>query len=345
MVAKFALALVLTSLPASSAAFVGRSHLFLGNGMQPEIVAKTLSNVEDEWRAQAAVFVECDGTKGLPGATIVNCADAPESFGKSCGTVVNAIIQGSGGDKDVAKEYMADVCSQSAISGWHQLQCHSLATSVRGAMSADKYSNRVSFNSAKLCSGFWSQFLDGEKKRIAKEEADRQAEEKKAAEEAAEQDRKREEAKKQEAERKKAEEAQSAKEEAQAKAAESAAHLAEKKAEAEAVQQAAKNKMEEAKAAEAEKVKAEAKQEEAKKAATTKPVAAKAAAPKVEAKPAAKVEAKPAAKVADKEAPAAPKPAAAKQVEAPKEPTAKVAAKAAPAKAAPAADAKKTKAF
>merc|ERR1719498_93957 len=180
----------------ASAAFLEKKS-FLGNGMQPQVVARTLSNVEDEWKAQAAVFAECNSTAGLPGATIVNCADAPTSFGKSCSTVVSAIIQGSGGDKDVAKEYMADVCSQKTISGWHQEQCHSLALSVRDSMSADKYSNRMSFNSNKLCTSFWSKFLETEKQRMAK-------------------------------------------------ADEAAARLAEKKAEAEAVQQAAKKKMEEA---------------------------------------------------------------------------------------------------
>merc|ERR1719261_1343361 len=95
----------------------GKGQSFLGSSMQPEVVARTLSRVEDEWKAQAAVFAECNSTAGLPGATIVNCADAPSSFDKSCNTVVNAIIQGSGGDRDVAKEYMSDVCSQKSVSG------------------------------------------------------------------------------------------------------------------------------------------------------------------------------------------------------------------------------------
>jgi len=240
----------------SSAAVFGRGQAFLGNGMQPEVVARTLSKVEDEWKAQAAVFAECDSTKNLAGATIVNCADAPTSFGKSCNTVVNAIIQGSGGDKDTAKEYMTDVCSQKSISGWHQAQCHSLAVAVRTSMSADSYSNRMAFDSAKLCTGFWSGFLDGEKQRMAKEEVERVAAEKKAADEAAEQEKQLEESKKKEAEHKKVEEANRVKEEAAAKAEEAAAKLAQKQAEAEASQQAAKQKKEEAGLAEGEASKA-----------------------------------------------------------------------------------------
>merc|ERR1719460_787240 len=170
MAAKFALALGFAIVSSSSAAVL-RGQFALGNGMQPEVVARTLSNVQDEWRAQADVFAECSATSNLPGASIVNCADAPSSFGKSCGTVVNAIIQGSGGDKDVAKEYMADVCTQKSMSGWHQSQCNNLAAAVRGSMSVDKYSNRMGFDSSKLCKSFWSKMVDGEKQRLDKEKA------------------------------------------------------------------------------------------------------------------------------------------------------------------------------
>jgi len=307
MASKFALALTL-ALGNTDAAVVGRGQAFLGNGMQPEVVARTLSNVEDEWKAQAAVFAECASTDGLPGASIVNCKDAPSSFGKSCNTVVSAIIQGSGGDKDVAKEYMDDVCSQKSISGWHQIQCNSLALAVRGAMSSDKYANRMGFDSVKLCGTHWTRFLDGEKQRMSQDKTDREAEEKKAADEAAEQEKQFEEDRKKEADRKKVEEAEHAKEEAKAKAEEAAARVVQKKAEAEVVQEAAKKKMQEAEAAESESKKAATAAKPAEAKADVKPVAAKAppapvAAPKAPAAP----------KAAE---PAAAKPAAAKAPEA-----------------------------
>jgi len=280
------LVLVLALVPLSSSAILGRNGAFLGNGMQPEIVARTLSNVQDEWKAQAAVFAECNSTAGLPGATIVNCQDAPASFGKSCDIVVSAIIQGSGGDKDVAKEYMDDVCSQKSISGWHQTQCQSLAVAIRGSMSADKYANRMSFSSNTLCTSFWSKFIQEEKQRMDKEAAERDAAEKKAAEEAAEQEKQFEEARKKQAERKRVEEAEHAKEEAEAKAQEAAARVAQKKAEAEAVKQAAEKKMKEAEDAERESKKAAAKQAAVSKPAEQKPVEAKAEAKPAEAPPA-----------------------------------------------------------
>jgi hypothetical protein len=268
--------LVLALAAPSSAAILGQKA-FLGNGMRPEVVAQTLSNVEDEWKAQAAVFAECNSTSGLEGASIVNCEDAPSSFGKSCSTVVGAIVQGSGGDRDVAKEYMVDVCSQKAISGWHQQQCHTLADAVRGAMTADKYENRESFNSAKLCTGFWSRFLADEQQRVAKEQAEHDAAEKKAAEEAAEKDKLFQEQLKKEAERKKAEEAAHKKEEAaaqaaeaKAKVAEAAARAAQKKLEAEQVAEAAKLKKAEAEAAEHDQAEAASK---AAKVVTTAPAA------------------------------------------------------------------------
>jgi len=313
MAAKCALAL-LAFAPGSSASVVARGQTFLGNGMQPEVVAKTLSAVEEEWKAQAAVFAECDDTNALPGATIVNCADAPSSFGKSCSTVVNAIIQGSGGDKDVAKEYMADVCSQKSISGWHQQQCNTLDLAVRRGMSADKYANRQGFDASKLCTGFWSSFLGQEKQRLAKEKAEHEASEKQAEEETAAAEKeavvKAEEQRKKDAETKKVEEAKRAKEEAEAKAAQAAARVAAKKAEAKATQEAAKQKVAEAEAAELEHQKAVAKQAAAAKAAEA---TVKAPAPK----PVAAVVA-PAAKKVEAPKAAAPKPAAAKLVAATK---------------------------
>jgi len=328
MVARIALAVALAVAPLSSAAVL-RGQAFSGNGMQPEVVARTLSSVQDEWKAQADVFAECDSTSGLPGASIVNCADAPSSFGKSCSTVVGAIVQGSGGDKDVAKEYMSDVCSQSSMSGWHQSQCHSLALAVRGSMSADTYSNRMGFDSSKLCTSFWSGLLGAEKQRISKEKAEHEASEKKAAEEAAEQEKQDEEQRKKEAEQKKVQEAQRAKEEAQAKATEAAARLAQKKAEAEATQEAAKQKMEEAKEAEEE-------QDMAKQAAAAKAKAAQAkVAPATPPKPvAAPVPAKPVIKAAAVVTKAVPAKAEAAPVKVPV--VAKAAPAAKPVKAAPA---------
>lgn len=241
-----------------AAALFGRSKSFLGNGMQPEVVAVTLAHVEDEWRAQAAVFANCQPkSDGKEDSSIVNCADAPSSFDKSCRTVVNAIIEGSGGDKDVAKEYMADVCSQHAITGWHQEQCHGISAKVRSSMSVDKYQNRMSFNSQKLCSGFWTELVGKEKKQMAAELAEREAAEKKAAEEAAQNEKQAEEQAKERAGKQKELEAARTKKEAEdkaleakAKAAASAAKVAEKKAEAEAVALSAKRKMAEAEAAE-----------------------------------------------------------------------------------------------
>jgi hypothetical protein len=256
------LALAYSLVAVVSAAVLVKQQSFLSNGMQPDVVAHTLSHVEDEWKAQAATFAECNGTSSTEG-----CADAPSAFEKSCSTVVAAIIQGSSGDRGVAKEYMQDVCGQSFLSGWHQAQCNALALAVHDDMTADKYLNRNNFNSGKLCGKFWSSFVEKEKARVQQEKADREAAEKKAAEEAAEQERiHQEELKKQaaadeaaakeaaakEAEQKKVEEQKRLELEAKVKAAEAEARLAQKKAEAEEIAATAQKKKEEAEAAEKE---------------------------------------------------------------------------------------------
>jgi hypothetical protein len=256
--------LVATGVNAHAISRNGRN--FLGTNMRPDVVAHTLMNVEEEWRAQAAIFSQCNST-GSDGAGIVNCQDAPNSFGKSCGTVVSAIVQGSDGDRNVAKEYMSDVCSQASVTGWHKQHCQSLTQAVGTLMSADSYSNRNAFDSMKVCTGFWADFVKEEQKRLEEERLEREAAEKKAAEEeklakeaadkkaqeeAAEQARKAAEESKAEEARKELERIAQQKAEAEAKAKEAADRLAQKKAEAEAMAKAAQQKIEEAKEAEKE---------------------------------------------------------------------------------------------
>jgi len=241
-----------------------RAFLAADGKMRPELVAKTLASVEDEWKAQAALFADCNLTQG---ASLVNCKEAPGSFAKSCGTVVTAVVQGSSGDRDVAKEYMEAVCGQSVIAGWHKLRCTNLAAAIDSAMTADDYSNRETLDSSHLCTGFWSTFLDEEQKRAAEEQKERAEQEKKAAEEAAAAAKKAEEEAKKKAdaeaeeekrrvqeEEKLAQEAEVKRsaEEAKKKAAEAAAQAAQKKAEAEAVAKAAQEKLQEAAKAEEE---------------------------------------------------------------------------------------------
>mmetsp|Transcript_29073 Transcript_29073/g.50838 ORF Transcript_29073/g.50838 Transcript_29073/m.50838 type:complete len:325 (+) Transcript_29073:55-1029(+) len=257
MARTFALvALLALVAPAGAGHSIRNQRAFLAADMQPEVVARTLMNVEQEWKSEAAIFVECSGA-GEGGDAVVDCNEAPKAFAKSCSTVVSAVVRGSNGDKDVVKEYMEDVCGQNSISGWQKDGCVDLAAAVEKIMTADNYENRNNLDASQPCLSFWSRFLETEKARAAKEEAERKEAEKKAAEEAAKQaaeaakkaKEEAEQAAKAEAEHKKAEEAERKKkeaEEAASRVAEAAKRLAEKKAEAEAVAKAAQEKMEEA---------------------------------------------------------------------------------------------------
>jgi len=233
----------------STAAALGafRNGNFLSASMQPEVVARTLAHVEDEWKAQAAIFAECTSTED----SIVDCAETPESFGKSCATVVHAIVQGSGGDPDVTKEYMNDVCAQKIITDWHRTSCVALSSAVTAKMSASSYENRANYQASKVCEGFWSRFV-GEQREAA---ARKKEEEKKAAETAAEEAKqmklKAEAAEKAEAEAKKEEKAKTAadSEEAKKRVAQAATGdkaFDEEKAKAAAVLREADEKMTEA---------------------------------------------------------------------------------------------------
>lgn len=305
-------------------ALTGANGIVLRGGesdsMRPEMVANTLAKVEEEWRKEAAVFTE--GPKS-------EASSAPDAFAHSCATVVSAVIQGSGGDRDVAKEYMNNVCGQKVLAGWHKQRCATLASRItEHAMLADNYANRQNLLPSKVCTSFWSVFVEAERTREADEAKEKAAhdkvvaeQEKKAAEAAAEAKKIADAAAKAEAEKRakvKAARDQEASElkakqdaaEAKVRAAESAARLALKKAEAEQVQREAQKKMKEAEVAEQEhkarQEEHEKAQEQLKTAVKSKPVAlapkvAEIAAPKpaakevaVVAKPAGKVEAAPA---------------------------------------------------
>lgn len=242
----FACTLV-SSVAAKSSVFT-KSKSFLASDLQPDVVAHTLLQVEDEWRAQAASFAECNITLS-EGAESSECGSATGAFQKSCSTVVEAVVKASSGDRSHVKEYMGVVCGESELSGWHQERCSELASSVYDAMSDDNYENRESFNVANLCTGFWSRFTVEEKARVDEERTEREAAEKKAEEERVEAEKKAAALAAEEQKRREKEAAEERAQEAKRQAEEAAAALKAKKEEAERQAEEARHKMEEAQAA------------------------------------------------------------------------------------------------
>jgi hypothetical protein len=127
-----------------------RSHGVLAAAMQPEAVARTLAKVEDSWKSQAAEYNACN-----------KCAGPATAFGKSCSTVLRAVVTASGGDKAVAASYMSDVCEQPVLEGWKQERCRSFGHTLTSTMTNDNYNNR-GIDVANMCQGFWTTFLSEE---------------------------------------------------------------------------------------------------------------------------------------------------------------------------------------
>jgi len=134
--------------------------------MQPAVVAHTLSRVEMEWRSQALQFVECKADTARS-----DCGLMQRAFQKSCGTVVNAVVAASSGDRNTVKEYMGVVCSEPELRDWKQERCHSFAQAISGSMTADTLENRVNFNTGGLCLDFWTKMSTAEGARVAREHA------------------------------------------------------------------------------------------------------------------------------------------------------------------------------
>jgi len=134
--------------------------------MQPAVVAHTLSRVEMEWRSQALQFVECKADTARS-----DCGLMQRAFQKSCGTVVNAVVAASSGDRNTVKEYMGVVCNEPELRDWKQERCHTFAQAISGSMTADTLENRANFNTGGLCLDFWTKMSTAEGARVAREHA------------------------------------------------------------------------------------------------------------------------------------------------------------------------------
>merc|ERR1719311_1580311 len=95
--------------------------------------------VEEEWREQADAFADCNAT-ATDAST--ECSAAAKAFGKSCGQVVDVVVQASSGDRNNVRVYLGEVCAEKQLSGWHQERCSALATAINRAMTDNNYDNR-----------------------------------------------------------------------------------------------------------------------------------------------------------------------------------------------------------
>jgi hypothetical protein len=150
-------------------------------GLMPDVTAHTLIAVEDEWQSKAALYIQCK-TEGTQQAR-ADCMNVPKEFEKSCNTVVQGMLDGSSGDVDNMREYLADVCGQHVLDAWHKETCLSFTEAVTTAMTQDSYDNREGKHVAESCYDYWSKFLAAEEKRV-EIEAKAKAEQEKAEAEA-----------------------------------------------------------------------------------------------------------------------------------------------------------------
>jgi len=107
-------ALFLLLATASGGSNVGRNQGFLGlrADMRPDVVAKTLARVEQEWNDETAAFLDCNATRAPQGGEQpADCT--PANFQKSCPTVVGAILKSSSGNRGVPLEGFPELPTES----------------------------------------------------------------------------------------------------------------------------------------------------------------------------------------------------------------------------------------
>merc|ERR1719478_2116909 len=129
---------------------------------------------------QATVFAHCSSDGGA------DCSESEDAFAKSCSQVVNGIVQGSSGDRERTTEYMANVCGQKVLVGWHKATCFSLSKALSSRMTDSLFDNRESLNARKVCDVAWSTLVEEQKKEVTREIAMRKELEQKEKEEEAE---------------------------------------------------------------------------------------------------------------------------------------------------------------
>jgi len=151
----------LNAVQSSSSAGNARGNAFLAMAMQPEQAARSLMTVEDGWQSEVALCASQKETGKRKG--LVNCFKAPEAFTKSCGSAMHALVEGSGEKRD-ADKYLADVCSQRALEGWHRSRCVSIVASIHELKANIQYRNREDLLADRLCSDTWAAMVHDQKK-------------------------------------------------------------------------------------------------------------------------------------------------------------------------------------
>jgi len=137
--------------------------------MQPEVVAKLLSQVEQKWEEMAVVDLR---SKTDAGASLA-------SMKESCSKVTSAIVKGSDGDKDRIALYLEDVCK--SASSESEPMCKNFASVLGNHLSHDVYSNREELDVGGFCADFYNGAVKDHAKKKA---ADLDAVDKAAAERA-----------------------------------------------------------------------------------------------------------------------------------------------------------------
>jgi len=134
------------------------------DSLQPGNVAQTLVEVEKEWQEQVASFVAC-------GSSDSACLGASRAFEKSCTEVLNSVVKGSSGDKDVVRDYWTDVCGDIVNDEEHKNQCEMLGSVMDSGMSPSPALNRLSFGALDTCQEIFSRLVRSAKEQAVAEKA------------------------------------------------------------------------------------------------------------------------------------------------------------------------------
>lgn len=154
--------------------------------LQPDVVARTLADVEGRWREAVDAFLTCRTAEHQS-----QCDSSKQTFLNSCSTVASVMLKASSGDRLVVKEYMSDICDEPVLQGVMRKSCFDFGGNLVDWMTEDSYTNRNEENLVNVpCTNFWNSFVASEEKSMNEERKNRAEEENRLAKERAEAERK-----------------------------------------------------------------------------------------------------------------------------------------------------------
>lgn len=143
---------------------------------KPSLVAQKLVNIEDDWKAQLDLSVQCNAP-GVKADVQEKCHKLPNLFQQACAAIAKSFVHLNSNDKHHFQTFMQSVCEDEAIKpdDWRHNACLTFGLDVLAAVPFREDREYLG-----VCRTMWSNLFEKERSRF--EAAQKQADAEKAKE-------------------------------------------------------------------------------------------------------------------------------------------------------------------